>query len=223
VRNRTLTLALLAGSFLAAPAIGMAQDLITGDTVGKPDAPNKLVFRLTNDGPTSTDPVWAEGYQKLFGEFIQRHPGWRIDLERMSDNIGQEQARMLEQVKSGQGPDCAAVDSFVLALFKGANVLKPLDEYFTKEEVADLFPFIREGITGPDGKIYAWWWNTDLRVLYRNKEIVPNAPDLGRAEGRSHRLQGKGRRRRAVQWRPLGRHDLRLARQFLGAGRQARR
>ena len=175
MRLRLVT-ALLASAAAFVAVTAHAEDLVTKDRVGPADAPKSLTLRLTNDGPTSTDPVWAEGYQKLFGEFIQRHPGWRIDLERMSDNIGQEQARMLEQVKSGQGPDCAAVDSFVLALFKGANVLKPLDEYFTKQEVADLFPFIREGITGPDGKIYAWWWNTDLRVLYRNKEIVPNAP-----------------------------------------------
>jgi len=175
MRLRLVT-ALLASTAALVAVSAQAQDLVTKDRVGPADAPKSFTLRLTNDGPTSTDPVWAEGYQKLFAEFIQRHPGWRIDLERMSDNIGQEQARMLEQAKSGHGPDCAAVDSFVLALFKGANVLKPLDEHFTKEEVADLFPFIREGITGADGKIYAWWWNTDLRVLYRNKEIVPDAP-----------------------------------------------
>ena len=56
------------------------------------------------------------------------------------------------------------------------GVLQPLDEYFSKEEIDDLFPFIRAGITGPDGHIYAWWWGTDLRVLWRNKDLVPTAP-----------------------------------------------
>ncbi len=36
--------------------------------------------------------------------------------------------------------------------------------------------FIRNGITDKDGTIRAWWWDTDLRVLYRNKSIVPDAP-----------------------------------------------
>ena len=55
-------------------------------------------------------------------------------------------------------------------------MLQPLDEFFSKEELDDLFPFIREGITGPDGHIYAWWWGTDLRVLYYNSDIVKTVP-----------------------------------------------
>ncbi|MDT3380499.1 ABC transporter substrate-binding protein [Labrys neptuniae] len=174
--RKRLVAALLASAVAFATASSQAEDLVTKSRIGPADAPKSLTFRLTGDGPDSTDPVWAEGYKKLFGDFIQRHPGWKIELERMSDNIGQEQARMLEQAKAGRGPDCAAVDSFVLALFIGAGVLKPLDAYFTKDEVNDLFPFVRQGITGKDGKIYAWWWDTDLRVLYRKKDVVPDAP-----------------------------------------------
>ncbi|MCX5496739.1 extracellular solute-binding protein [Kaistia dalseonensis] len=170
---RVALLATVASCFIGS---AFADDMITKDRVGPADAPKVLSFRLTGDGPGNTDPAVAEGYQKLFVDFIQKHPGWQIKLERMSDNIGQEQARMLEQTKSGSGPDCAAVDSFVLALFMNAGVLKPLNEYFSDDEIADLFPFVRSGITGKDGKIYAWWWDTDLRVLYRNKEIVADAP-----------------------------------------------
>ncbi|HBF31426.1 extracellular solute-binding protein [Rhizobium sp.] len=163
-------------ALLSAPTIGHASDLITGDTVGPADAPNKMTFRMTTDGPRNNDPVVAEGYGKLFNQFIAKHPGWRIELQMMSGDIGQEQARMVEQAKSGNAPDCAAVDSFILPLFKKAGVLKSFSPYFTKDEINQLFPFIREGITGTDGQIYAWWWSTDLRVLYRNKEIIPDAP-----------------------------------------------
>ena len=31
-------------------------------------------------------------------------------------------------------------------------------------------------MTGADGKVYAWWLNTDLRVLYRRTDIVPDTP-----------------------------------------------
>jgi multiple sugar transport system substrate-binding protein len=68
------------------------------------------------------------------------------------------------------------VDSFQLALFIQQGALAPVTEYFTQEEIDDLFPFIQAGITGPDGELYAWWWNTDLRLLYRNQELVPDAP-----------------------------------------------
>ena len=83
---------------------------------------------------------------------------------------------MLEQARAGRAPDCVTVDSFQLALFVKGGVLQPLDEFFSKEEIDDLFPFIREGITGPDGHIYAWWWGTDLRVLWYDTDYVKTAP-----------------------------------------------
>ncbi len=173
------TLALLA--MLATPLAAYASDMITGDTVGKADAAKTLTFRMTADGPRNNDPAIAEGYGKLFNDFIARHPGWKIELQMMSGDIGQEQARMVEQAKSGNAPDCAAVDSFVLPLFKKAGVLKSFSPYFKKEEIDQLFPFIRDGISGSDGQIYAWWWSTDLRVLYRNKDVIKDAPETWEA------------------------------------------
>ena len=168
--------ALAAGVALLAPLVASADDLVTNNRIGLSNAPNKLVFRMTTDGPANNMPETAEGYKKLFEDFIKKHPDWQIETQLMTGDIGQEQARMLEQAKSGSAPDCAAVDSFVLPLFKKAGVLKSFSPYFKKEEVEQLFPFIREGVTGSDGQIYAWWWSTDLRVLYRNKDIVPDAP-----------------------------------------------
>jgi multiple sugar transport system substrate-binding protein len=168
--------ALAAGVAILAPYSAGADDLVTNNRVGLADAPNTLVFRMTTDGPANNMPETAEGYKKLFTDFILKHPDWQIEMQLMSGDISQEQARMLEQAKSGSAPDCAAVDSFVLPLFKKAGVLKSFSPYFSKDEVGQLFPFIKEGVTGEDGQIYAWWWSTDLRVLYRNKEIVPDAP-----------------------------------------------
>lgn len=176
MKRNVLALTLVAGSAFCLPLGAHAQETITGDTVGPADAPNKLVFRMTTDGPRNNEPVYAAGYAKLFNAFIANHPGWQIELQMMSGDIGQEQARMLEQAKARTAPDCAAVDSFVLPLFKKAGVLQSFSPYFKKEEIDQLFPFIRDGITGTDGQIYAWWWSTDLRVLYRNTEIVPDAP-----------------------------------------------
>jgi multiple sugar transport system substrate-binding protein len=153
-----------------------AQELATKDRIGLADAPKSLVVRLTNDSPNNADPAIAEGYQKIFVDFIKKYPDWKLQLQFMSTDIGTEQAKMLEQAKAGNAPDCAAVDSFVLSQFMVNHVLADFTPYFTKDEVADLFPFIRSGITDKDGTVRAWWWDTDLRVLYRNKSIVPDAP-----------------------------------------------
>jgi multiple sugar transport system substrate-binding protein len=177
--NRTPFLtSLLASTMLVGLAAGAnAQDLVAEDRIGLADAPNSMTFR-TNPPFTHTNPTpsQAEGFRELFTEFAQNHPDWQINIEYFTTDIGGEHARMLEQARAGRAPDCATVDSFQLALFIQQGALAPLGEFFTQEEIDDLFPFIRAGITGPDGEIYAWWWNTDLRLLYRNKDVVAEAP-----------------------------------------------
>jgi multiple sugar transport system substrate-binding protein len=173
---KSIVSALALSTMLFAVQSGYAQELATKDRIGLEKAPKSLVVRLTNDSPNNADPAIADGYQKLFVEFIKKYPDWKLQMQFMSADIGTEQAKMLEQAKAGNAPDCAAVDSFVLSQFMINHVLADFSPYFSKDEVADLFPFIRNGITDKDGTIRAWWWDTDLRVLYRNKSIVPDAP-----------------------------------------------
>jgi multiple sugar transport system substrate-binding protein len=163
---------------ICAPLTALAadQDLSAPDRIGLASAPNKLVVRLNTDSPGASDPDVAKGYTDLFVAFIKKHPDWQLQMEIETQDIGNEQAKMLEEAKAGNAPDCAAVDSFVLGQFKQAGVLSDFTPYFSKDEIADLFPFVRDGISGPDGKIYAWWWGTDERVLYRRTDIVPDAP-----------------------------------------------
>ncbi|WP_319518204.1 extracellular solute-binding protein [uncultured Martelella sp.] len=177
MKKKRLQSLILASTMLMGATTAMAAgDIITGDSVGPADAENTLVFRMTTDGPRNNDPELAAGYSDLYRKFIANHPGWKMELQMMSGDINQEQARILEQAQSGNAPDCAAVDSFVLSRFKEAGVLKSFSPYFSAEEISQLFPFVREGVTGEDGDIYAWWWSTDLRVLYRNKSVIPDAP-----------------------------------------------
>ncbi len=171
--QRLASLALLCLATL--PASGQ-DTLVTRDRVGPEDAPNALTFRLTSYDLYSADPVTAQGFAELFTDFIEQHPGWRIDTQLQTGDSAQEQARILEQALAGRGPDCAMVDSYQLATFKQAGVLRPMNAHFTEEEIADLFPFVREGITDEDGNVLAWWWFTSLHVLYRNTDLVPEAP-----------------------------------------------
>jgi multiple sugar transport system substrate-binding protein len=178
MKHRSLfTIALTASTMLGFVAGATAQELLTADRIGSADAPNSMTFR-TNPPFTHTSPTpsQAEGFKQLFTKFAEDHPDWQINLEYFTPDIGGEHARMLEQARAGRAPDCATVDSFQLALFIQQGALAPVTEFFTQDEIDDLFPFIKSGITGPDGNIYAWWWNTDNRLLYRNKDIVPDAP-----------------------------------------------
>ncbi|RAX37426.1 extracellular solute-binding protein [Rhizobium tropici] len=174
--KRAFVSALALSTMLFSVPAAFAQEIATKDRIGLADAPKTLMVRLTNDSPNNADPAIAKGYQTLFIDFIKKYPDWKLQMQFMSTDIGTEQAKMLEQAKAGNAPDCAAVDSFVLSQFMVNHVLADFTPYFSKDEVADLFPFIRNGITDKDQTIRAWWWDTDLRVLYRNKSIVPDAP-----------------------------------------------
>jgi multiple sugar transport system substrate-binding protein len=169
------------GAIASACALGLptslaAQDLITRDRVGLPDAPNVMTFRLTAFDLYSSDPEMRATFEALFTDFIEARPDWRIETQIATNNIGQEQARLLEQARADRAPDCAMIDSSQLALFKSADVLSPMNAHFTQDEIDDLFPYVRDAVTDADGNLLAWWWFTDLRVLYRDTDVVPDAP-----------------------------------------------
>ena len=161
---------------LTAPTASLSQDLITRDRVGPEDAPNVVTFRLTAYDLYSSDPATSAKFEELFTDFILTNPGWRIETQLATDNIGQEQARMLEQVRAGRGPDCAMIDSSALGLFKSAGVLQPMNAHFTQDQIDDMFPFVRDAVSDAAGNVLAWWWFTSLQLLSRDTSLVPEAP-----------------------------------------------
>src|SRR3954462_5117829 len=163
---------------LACAGCGSGDELLTIDRVGRADAPKVLKLQINASySPQASTPSIAKGFRQLFIDWAKKHPQWRLDLNIIGGNMTTtEQARLLEKARVGTAPDCANVDSFTIPLFIEQGVLQPLDKYFTKQQLADLFPNVRKVMTGPDGHIYAWWWSTDLRVLYRRTDLVPRAP-----------------------------------------------
>jgi multiple sugar transport system substrate-binding protein len=152
--------------------------VLTLDRIGREDAPNTMTLQLNNSYThQAATPSWADGFERLFTQFAEDHPDWKMELKIIPDDqTTQEQARLLEEARVGRAPDCANVDSFVVPQFIEQGALKPVDQYFTEEEKQDLFPFVSDVVTGDDGKMYAAWWATDLRVLYRRTDLVPEAP-----------------------------------------------
>ncbi|WP_281826912.1 extracellular solute-binding protein [Jannaschia rubra] len=168
---------ILAALVALTPALpAVAQDLITRNRVGPEDAEKSLSFRLTAFDLYSSDPATREGFEALFTDFIEAHPGWRIDTQLSTGNIGQEQARLLQQTQARRGPDCAMIDSSQIALFRDTGVLQPMNAVFDAAAVDDLFPYVRDAVIDAEGNVLAWWWFTDLRVLYRDTRLVPEAP-----------------------------------------------
>ncbi|WP_426614410.1 extracellular solute-binding protein [Bradyrhizobium sp. McL0616] len=172
-----LLCAILVTGCIQSPSVVCAADLVAPDRIGQIGAPKNLTFRiLTEQSNSNAQPQFAAGMAALFEKYARNHPDWRIRIQLMSLQIPQEHARLMEQARNGAAPDCSSLDSFQVPLFVRQHLLQPLDEHFTKEEIDDLFPFVRPIISDADGHIYAWWWTTDLRVLYRNTVLVPDPP-----------------------------------------------
>jgi len=166
-------------ALMALGGCGQSNELVTLDRVGSPDAPKTLTFQM-NAGytPQAAVPEVAASFKKAFADWARRHPEWRLDVTVIPDSQGPaEQARLLERARVGTAPDCASVDSFTLPLFIEQKALVPLDRHFSEAEVKDLLPFVRRTVHGGDGHLYAWWWSTDLRLIYRRADLVPEAPE----------------------------------------------
>lgn len=156
---------------------GAAAELVAPDHIGSPDAPNSFTYQATqghsHQAPT---PHIAENFTELYQKWAQEHPDWRIDIDvTPAAEVTQSMAVLLEEARVGRAPDCAEVDSFAIAQFIEQDLLQPLNDYFSQEEIDDLFPFVRD-VVFVDGDLYAFWWNTDLRVLYYRTDLIPEAP-----------------------------------------------
>jgi len=173
------TTAFAGACLLLSAGAALADDpLVTADRIGREDAPKNFVFRidaiLSNNHPL---PQFAEAMSKLYEAYAKSHPDWRVDIQLSSTNLNQESASQLVKAHANQAPECALVNNTDMKLTIQQHLLAPVTQYFTKAEIDDTFAFVKPVITGPDGQIYGWWWTTDLRVIYRNTDLVPNPPN----------------------------------------------
>ena len=153
--------------------------LVTLDRVGSPDAPNSFTFQVTQShSPQAPTPTWAEGFQERYQAWAEENPDWRIDMEVIpAAEVTNNMAVLLEEANVGRAPDCAEVDSFVIAQFIAQDLLQPLNEFFTQEEIDAFFPFVQDVVVDDNGDLRAFWWNTDLRVLYYRTDLIPEPPE----------------------------------------------
>ena len=183
----SLRTALLATGILTSVALcAQAQELVTADRVGKrrraEHADDAAEPRPVAEQPRTrrSGALYAAAWQK----WAEAHPDWQVQFEFFSQDIGAEHARLLEQARAGRAPDCVTVDSFQLALFVKNGVLQPLDEFFTKEEIDDLFPFIRAGHHRPGRpNLRLVVGHRPARALLQHRHREDAAADLGRAAG----------------------------------------
>jgi multiple sugar transport system substrate-binding protein len=141
------------------------------------DESKELSWNTTSGySPQSTTPAAAEYISGSVDEFEKKYSDITLNTQIMSANIGEAMARLLEQANQGRAPDVSAIDSYLFPQY--IEYLQPLDDLMKEKglDPKDFLSFAQDVITGPDGKIYGLYMTTDTRVLFYNKELVPNPP-----------------------------------------------
>ena len=169
-----VTTALAMGIATGAMAQTAGLDHIGADA----NAPKQMLFMPnTFYSNSSGNEGVAAAFQGAYEAFAAAHPDWYIELQGYSPNDGVEVQKLVEAGFFGDGPGCVYIDSFRVPFYKNLGLLKDLSPYFSQEDKDDLFPFVRNLVSGPNGEIFAWWVNTDVRMLYRRTDIIPDAPE----------------------------------------------
>jgi multiple sugar transport system substrate-binding protein len=157
-------------------SVAAADDsLVTPVRVGNPDAPITLKVWAQQDYShlAALQPI-AEAFQVAFANWAASHPGVQLDVSMMPA-LEQHKAKLLLAATAGRLPDVASIDSFWLPLFLDGGHLQPLNDYWPEADRRDFLPFTIDTLSR-GGQVYGLWHETDCRVLFYRKDLVPEPP-----------------------------------------------
>lgn len=162
-------------TLLAAPgAQARAQDLVTQVRVGRPEAPLVLrVWAQQDYSHLAARPAIAAAFTQVFEDWARAHPGVQLRVSVMP-GLEMHKAKLQLAAASGRLPDVASIDSFWLPLL--ARDVQPLDPYWPVEDRQDFLPFTIETLSDPRGRVLGMWHETDCRVLFYRRDLVPAPP-----------------------------------------------
>src|SRR5207248_10968777 len=83
-------------------------------------------------------------------------------------------AKLQLAAAAGRLPDVASIDSFWLPLL--AADVQPLDDFWPADDRRDFLPFTIQTLSDASGRVLGMWHETDCRVLFYRKDLVPTPP-----------------------------------------------
>jgi multiple sugar transport system substrate-binding protein len=162
-------------ALLIARTAAANDSLVTPVRVGNPNAPIVLKVWAQQDYShlAALQPI-ANAFQVAFENWARSNPHVRLDVSMMPA-LEQHKAKLLLAATADRLPDVASIDSFWLPLFLEGGHLQPLNEYWPEGDRQDFLPFTINTLSR-EGKIYGLWHETDCRVLFYRKDLVPEPP-----------------------------------------------
>jgi multiple sugar transport system substrate-binding protein len=172
-----------------------AQDLVTPVRVGRPDAPITLsVWAQQDYSHLAARDAIATAFTAVFADWARAHPDVQLRMSVMPA-LEIHKAKLQLAAAAGRLPDVASIDSFWLPLF--ASEVQPLDDFWPADDRRDFLPFTIQTLSDPAGHVLGMWHETDCRVLFYRKDLVPTPPrtwdellDTASRVSREHHLSG---------------------------------
>lgn len=153
--------------------------VVSAEYIGNKNAAKDhvLTFSLSRDDTVASTYDDRRAYaEKVARKWADEHPEWGAEIRIQDGNqIAVEMSKTLTEATSGVAPDLLHLDSFYVGSFLDANVLEPLDKYVPKEDLDQFYDWTKD-VTCKNGHQYALWCETDARLLYYRKDLVPNPP-----------------------------------------------
>jgi len=171
---RVLRWALAIAAIVVGAVDAFAQDLVTPVRVGRPDAPMTLTVWAQQDySHLAARPAIANVFASVFDDWARAHPGVQLRVSVMPA-LELHKAKLQLAAAAGRLPDVASIDSFWLPLL--AADVQPLDDDWPVEDRRDFLPFTIQTLTDPSGRILGMWHETDCRVLFYRRDLIPSPP-----------------------------------------------
>jgi multiple sugar transport system substrate-binding protein len=157
----------------AAPTL-RAQELVTPVRVGRPEAATTLTVWAQQDySHLAARPAIAGVFTDVFADWARAHPDVQLRVSVMPA-LELHKAKLQLAAAAGRLPDVASIDSFWMPLL--ADAVQPLDEFWPAEDRRDFLPFTIRTLSDPAGHLLGMWHETDCRVLFYRKDLVPVPP-----------------------------------------------
>ena len=163
-------------AFLAIATAVRAQDdgLITPVRVGRADAPLTLtVWAQPDYFHLAARPAIANAFSIVLDDWARAHPAVQLHVSVMP-GLELHKTKLQLAAAAGRLPDIASIDSFWMPLL--ADQVQPLEPYWPASDRADFLPFTIQTLSDPSGHVLGLWHETDCRVLFYRKDLVPTPP-----------------------------------------------
>lgn len=123
--------------------------------------------------------------EKAYAEFSAAYPNITVVEEKVP--YGDLQKKMVVYVASGDAPDIMMGRTDFAEAYHAGSLAAPLQEFFTADYLADIPDNLRLGASS-HGNLYCVPWETNISMLYFNKDLfekagVEHPPEVDSIEG----------------------------------------